>query len=225
MSAIWYLTMVERKFAYWLFDLDNTLYPPESGLFDVVDGRINKYLQTFFDVPPRETGKLRKHYFRTYGLTLIGLMRERKADPEHYLEYVHRVPVKRYLKRDHGLLKTLQSIAAPKAIFTNGSRSHSLAVMGALGVSEVFREIFDIASTGYIPKPDPRSYRLVLERLGVEGGRTVLVEDMPVNLAPARALGMTTILVGKGQRGGDSAADHMIASLDALPGLLSELGA
>jgi putative hydrolase of the HAD superfamily len=225
MCAIWYRTTVERRFGYWLFDLDNTLYPRESGLFDAVDGRINEYLQTFYDVPPRETGKLRRYYFRTYGLTLIGLMRERKADPGHYLEYVHRVPVERYLKRDPGLLETLQSIAAPKAIFTNGSRSHSLAVMGALGVSEVFREIFDIASTGYIPKPDPRSYRTVLERLGVEGERTVLVEDMPLNLAPARDLGMTTILVGKGERSGESAADHIIASLDALPGLLAELGA
>jgi FMN phosphatase YigB (HAD superfamily) len=46
-----------------------------------------------------------------------------------------------------------------------------------------------------------------------------------VNLAPAKELGMTTILVGNGQRGGGSAADHVIASLDALPGLLSELGA
>lgn len=217
--------MVGRRLGYWLFDLDNTLYPPESGLFDAIDGRINKYLRTFCDVLPQETGKLRKHYFRTYGLTLVGLMRERKADPEHYLEYVHRVPVERYLKPDRRLLETLRSIAAPKAIFTNGSRSHSQAVMEALGVSEVFREIFDIASTGYIPKPDPRSYRMVLDRLGIEGDRTVLVEDLPVNLAPARDLGMTTILVGNGQRGGESAADHVIASLDALPGLLSELGA
>jgi putative hydrolase of the HAD superfamily len=44
-------------------------------------------------------------------------------------------------------------------------------------------------------KPDPRIYVLVCERLGVEPANAVFLDDLGVNLKPARALGMTTIKV------------------------------
>ena len=206
---------------YWLFDLDNTLYPQSSGLFDAIDGRINRYLQRFFDLGPEAADTVRRDYFRKYGLTLVGLMEERAADPHHYLEYVHRVPVGDYLGPNPRLREMLEAIEAPKAIFTNGSRRHSEAVTAALGVSAAFEEIFDIASTGFIPKPDPRSYRTVLESLGVEGARTVMVEDLPRNLPPAKELGMTTILVRGGGEGRAAGADFTIGEIENLTGLLA----
>ncbi len=185
-----------KKPGYWLFDLDNTLYPVESGLFSAIDRRINLYLEEFFGVDRERADGVRREYFEKYGLTLLGLMQERGADPSHYLEYVHRVPVTEYLRPNLRLREVLRSIEAPKSIFTNGSRRHSEAVTSALGVSGLFENIFDIRELGYIPKPDPRSYRAVLDRLGVPGDEAVLVEDLPRNLSPAMDLGMTTILVG-----------------------------
>jgi putative hydrolase of the HAD superfamily len=44
-------------------------------------------------------------------------------------------------------------------------------------------------------KPDPRIYELVLERLDVGASETVFLDDLGINLKPARALGMTTIKV------------------------------
>jgi putative hydrolase of the HAD superfamily len=44
-------------------------------------------------------------------------------------------------------------------------------------------------------KPDPKIYELVLDRLGVAAEATVFLDDLGINLKPARAMGMTTIKV------------------------------
>jgi putative hydrolase of the HAD superfamily len=44
-------------------------------------------------------------------------------------------------------------------------------------------------------KPDPAIYRLVCDELGIEPQEAVFLDDLGVNLKPARALGMTTIKV------------------------------
>ncbi len=46
-----------------------------------------------------------------------------------------------------------------------------------------------------IRKPDPRIYDLILSRLGVAATEAVFLDDLGINLKPARALGMTTIKV------------------------------
>ena len=44
-------------------------------------------------------------------------------------------------------------------------------------------------------KPDPRIYELVLSKLGVDAAEAVYLDDLGINLKPARAMGMTTIKV------------------------------
>ena len=59
-------------------------------------------------------------------------------------------------------------------------------------------ELFDVvveSSIEGIRKPDPRIYRLTCERLGVEPASAVFLDDLGVNLKPARAMGMLTIKV------------------------------
>lgn len=206
---------------HWLFDLDNTVYPLSSGLFSLIDERINMYLEEFcgFDGPQADV--TRKDYFRRYGLTLLGLMTEHDTDPSHYLEYVHRVPVTDILRPNGELRRILLSIGSPKSIFTNGSAEHSRTVLGALGLEDLFGDIFDIAAGDYIPKPDGRAYRRVLDALGADAGRSVLVEDLAQNLPPAKALGMTTILVGEGCPG--EGADYVVGAIEEIEGILPEI--
>ncbi|MBM3670876.1 MAG: HAD-IA family hydrolase [Actinobacteria bacterium] len=62
----------------------------------------------------------------------------------------------------------------------------------------VLGELFDAIVESYIVglrKPDPRIYELVCERLDVTPDEAVFLDDLGVNLKPARALGMTTIKV------------------------------
>jgi putative hydrolase of the HAD superfamily len=44
-------------------------------------------------------------------------------------------------------------------------------------------------------KPEAKFYQLALERLGIEPQQAVYLDDLGINLKPARALGMTTIRV------------------------------
>jgi epoxide hydrolase-like predicted phosphatase len=57
-------------------------------------------------------------------------------------------------------------------------------------------ELFDgavISGEVGIRKPAPEMYRLGAERIGVEAGACVFVDDLPFNLAPAAELGMATV--------------------------------
>ena len=80
-------------------------------------------------------------------------------------------------------------------MFTNGSVAHAERVLGRLGVAEHFAEIFDIAAADFIPKPEPASYEALVTRHDIKPRRAAMFEDIPRNLKPAAALGMTTVLV------------------------------
>lgn len=74
--------------------------------------------------------------------------------------------------------------------------------------------LFDIvieSSREGIRKPDPRIYQLACERLGVNPPATVFLDDLGINLKPARALGMQTIKVEN--------EDQALAELAAITGL------
>ena len=210
-----------RANAEWLFDLDNTLYPPETGLFGAVDARITEFLVTHLGLAGPAADALRRRYHDEYGITLVGLMEEHGTEPHHYLDFVHHVPVGDYLGPEPMLREPIGGLPGRRSIFTHGSRRHALAVLSALGLDGLFEEIFDIVALGFRPKPDPATYRTVLERLGAEPPRAILLDDLERNLAPARDLGMRTVLVGA--RGPSPGADFAIVSLQELPGILPRL--
>jgi putative hydrolase of the HAD superfamily len=205
----------------WLFDLDNTLYPPETGLFGAVDARINDFLAQHLGLAGPAADELRRRYHDEYGITLVGLMREHGTEPHRYLDFVHGVPVGDYLAPDAALHALIAGLPGRRSIFTNGSRRHALAVLAALGVDGLFEEIFDIVALGFRPKPDPATYRAVLARLGAAPGRTILLDDLERNLAPAREIGIRTVLVGADAPGPD--ADFAIRTLLDLPTILPRL--
>jgi FMN phosphatase YigB (HAD superfamily) len=61
-------------------------------------------------------------------------------------------------------------------------------------VADRFGRIFDIASTGYVPKPEAGAYRTVADALAIPPGAILHVDDLPANVAAAEGLGMTCIL-------------------------------
>jgi len=80
-------------------------------------------------------------------------------------------------------------------------------------VAEVMA-LFDLvveSSLEGIRKPDPRIYQLTCERLGVAPARAVFLDDLGINLKPAKELGMRTIKV--------LAEDQAIRELAELTGL------
>ena len=61
-------------------------------------------------------------------------------------------------------------------------------------VLKLFKFVVESSEAG-VRKPDPRIYRMACDKLGVDPCEAVYLDDLGINLKPARALGMTTIKV------------------------------
>jgi putative hydrolase of the HAD superfamily len=95
-------------------------------------------------------------------------------------------------------LQAIKAAGLPLALLTNNFVTGDAATMGprdevaeALGL---FDHVIESSKAG-VRKPDPAAYQLVLDVLGVEARHVVFLDDLGINLKPARALGMTTIKV------------------------------
>lgn len=179
---------------FWVFDLDNTLYPASSNLFAQIDARMKAFIARAFDISTEDAFKLQKKYYHDYGTTLRGLMVHDGIDPEIFLSYVHDIDHS-VLQPDAALDSALENLPGRKFVYTNGSARHAAAVTDRLGISHHFTGIFDIRASDYIPKPDPASYTDFIARHGVAPKRAVMFEDSHKNLKPAADLGMATVFV------------------------------
>jgi putative hydrolase of the HAD superfamily len=80
----------------------------------------------------------------------------------------------------------------------------------AKDVMALFDHVIESAKTG-IRKPDPRIYEMMCETLKVSPDACIYLDDLGVNLKPARAMGMATIKVESGAQA--------IAELEKLTGM------
>jgi putative hydrolase of the HAD superfamily len=183
----------------WVFDLDNTLYPASSGLFNQVSQRMTVYIAEYFAISHDDARERQRSLFMQYGTTLRGLMTEHGLDPDPFLDHVHRVDFE-LVQPNQELALKLGLLPGRKIIFTNSSRFHAERVMERLGITQHFEDVFDISDADYIPQPDRECYAMLLDRHGVEPATACMVDDIAVNLVPAKALGMTTVwLKGEGE--------------------------
>lgn len=193
----------------WIFDLDNTLYPASANLFPQIDARISRYIAEKLALPLDQAYALQKRYFHEKGTTLAGLMAEHGVDPHDYLAFVHDVEMD-VLEHDAPLAAAIARLPGRKLIFTNGDAPYARRVLGKLGLGEAFEAIHDIHATDYVPKPQPSIYRGLCAAYDIDPRTALFVEDMARNLAPAKAIGMTTVWVNNGsEQGPGPAADYI----------------
>ncbi|HVO16036.1 MAG TPA: pyrimidine 5'-nucleotidase [Alphaproteobacteria bacterium] len=178
----------------WVFDLDNTLYPASSNLFVQVDQRMKAYIGTLFGVDRDEAHRIQKSLFLAYGTTMRGLMTEHGVDPRQFLDFVHAIDHSQ-LEPNPALGAALARLPGRKYIFTNASTDHADRVLARLGIAEHFMGTFDIVAADFLPKPNPECYEQMLKAHGIEAGRSAMFDDIPKNLEPAAALGMTTVWI------------------------------
>ena len=103
---------------FWVFDLDNTLYPAATDLFAQVDLRIRDYVADLLSLPNDEAYLLQKRYFVDYGTTMRGLMDNHGVDPLHYMDFVHDIDLSP-VKPDAVLDAALERLPGRKVVFTN----------------------------------------------------------------------------------------------------------
>jgi putative hydrolase of the HAD superfamily len=179
----------------WLFDLDNTLYPAESGFMAEVTGRMTDFVQKVTGLPRDQAFRLQKDYLAEHGLTLRGLMLNHGVDPAEFHAIFHDMSLEA-LAQDPDLVGALSRLPGRRLIFTNADDIHAERVLARLGLADLFDGVFHIASSGYVPKPSPEAFARMSAAHAIDPGATAFFEDSERNLQPAAALGMTTVLVG-----------------------------
>lgn len=179
---------------HWVFDLDNTLYPPEARLFDQIEARMTAWVMRALSVDVAEADRLRNHYWQQYGTTLAGLMAEHGMDPQDYLVNVHDISFAG-LRPDPDLRARIADLPGRRIVYTNGSAPYAEQVLAARGLSGIFDAVYGVEHAGYHPKPRRAAFETVFARDGLAPTRAAMFEDDPRNLAAPHEMGMRTVLV------------------------------
>lgn len=204
---------------YLIFDLDDTLYPPTSGVWDAIGARINQFLLDNLKLTPDNVNEVRQYLFHTYGTTLRGLQTEYGIDPYKYLNYVHNIPLETFLQPNPALKQMLKKLSSRKVIFTNSDQNHALRVLGQLALDGVFERIVDVLDVAPYCKPQPEAFEKALHLMGKpDPARCLVVDDSVKNIQTAREMGFKTILVGS-HNGSAKAAHAQLDTIMDLPQL------
>jgi len=195
------------------FDLDDTLYPSESGLWEAILYRMQLFMAEKVGLSWDVIPDLRRQYFQTYGTTLRGLQKHYKVNTDEYLAFVHDLPLENYLKPAPELHSLLMSLPQRRWIFTNADIDHATRVLRFLGLDDCFQGIIDIRATGFACKPERAAYQRALELAGeMDAHSCVMFDDSATNLMVAHQMGFTTVLVGH-QKPNDSVIDYWVRDL------------
>jgi putative hydrolase of the HAD superfamily len=178
----------------WIFDLDNTLYPADNGLWPAIEQRITLFLIAHSGLDGASARALQRYYYQRHGTTLRGLIDEDFKGAADFLEFVHDID-RSGLAPNPELALELARLPGRKLIFTNGSRDHALRTVEQLGLEGLFEDAFDIVAAGLTPKPAGAAYDLFFRAHGVDPARAAMFEDIAKNLVVPRTRGMTTVLV------------------------------
>jgi putative hydrolase of the HAD superfamily len=181
-----------RHVRHWVFDLDNTLYRADSGVFARIDARMTEFVGGYLKLDRDAARALQKTLYRDHGTTMNGLIRLYGMDPEPYLDFVHQIDLSD-LMADEALAFAIERLPGRRYVFTNGCARHAERILERLGLSHLFDNIWDIRTIGFVPKPDAAAYRSILAHGGFAPKEAAMFDDIARNLVEAHALGMTTV--------------------------------
>lgn len=202
----------------WVFDLDNTLYPPSARLFDLIEVRMTAWVMKELKVNKAEADRLRVHYWETHGTTLAGLMREHGVAPEGYLVDVHDISMES-LTPDPVLAQTIRALPGRRIVYTNGCAPYAERVLAARGLSNLFDAVYGVEHAGFLPKPERAAFDTVFAIDGLNPATSAMFEDDARNLAAPHDMGMRTVHVAPERDQGD----HVHYHTDDLGGFLVRL--
>lgn len=203
---------------YVLFDLDDTLYTNDTGLFKELGTRLVYWVSQQLHISPEESAVLRREYFQAYGTMMRGLLLHHpEVSVDAYLDYVHDIDVSRYIAPNPALDDLLSRLPVPKAVFTNSIANWAERILQQLGVRHHFTHVIDVRAVDYQCKPHPHAFERALEILGTPASDCVMVDDQVSYLRGAVAAGMRTLLVHPGAQAVDGIDYAVDTILDIEP--------
>ena len=211
----------------WIFDLDNTLHNATAHIFPRINRAMTQYVQTHLNLSEADANALRHTYWRRYGATILGLIRHHDTDPAHFLWHTHQFPdLHNVLVAEPLLRATLTRLPGRKFVFSNAPVHYAEAVLRALGIIDLFSDVYTIEHTGFQPKPDTFGFLRLCRNHHLRPRRCIMVEDNLDNLRTAKRLGMKTVWVsaaGTLRGGAPGYVDHTVRSVARLTGRLARV--
>ncbi len=208
------------KFKTIFFDLDDTLYSHESGLWIAIKDRIQLFMHEELGMIWEEIPSIRDHYFETYGTTLRGIQANYDVDELAYHNYVHQIELGDYIAPDPDLVAVLEQLPQRKIIFTSADAGHAERVLAHMQIRQHFDELLDIFALKPHAKPQHQAFRRAFQLTGESDPSVcVMVDDLPKTTRAAREFGMYSIL--KGTKGSDDDANARLHNWKDFPTILN----
>ena len=188
---------LNKEINTWIFDLDNTLYSADSGIFQQVHELMGKFVSSHLDIGIEDAKIMQKKYYKQHGTTLRGMMDNHGVDPDHFLAEVHKLDYS-IVGPNHKLNEQLKKLQGRKIIYTNANMQHALDVLERIELSNFFDEIYDIKMANYIPKPELAPYEQMVKQFDIETKSSAMFDDIAKNLVPAKNVGFTSVWIDAG---------------------------
>ena len=185
------------KIDTWIFDLDNTLYSADSGIFQQVHDLMGKFVSKHLNVERKKAQEIQRKYYKQHGTTLRGMMDNHGVDPEYFLKEVHKLDYS-IVDSNKKLNEELKKLKGRKIVYTNANLQHALDVLDRIELSNFFDYIFDIKMANYIPKPDLQPYKQIIKDFNLNPSTSAMFDDIAKNLVPAKKVGFTSIWINVG---------------------------
>ncbi|KAG0039802.1 hypothetical protein BGZ82_006655 [Podila clonocystis] len=201
------------------FDIDNTLYPKDSGIPDLMKEKIEEYFKNaVFD--HGDVQQLSYRYYIDYGLAIRGLVLHH---PDEKVDGA--LPLEEILQKNIPLRDMIKSLNIEKKwLFTNAGKEHAERVVKCLGLEGLFDGLTycDYNDKSFTCKPDAESYRKAMREAGVvHASNCYFVDDSAANCDKAMDIGWTAVHVAD-----DPVVSNyghfQIASIMELPNVLPE---
>ena len=223
------MNLKEKK--YLLLDLDGVCYGSHNGyplekVFGMVSKRMTKFIQEKLHLDEKKAKELQTNYFYKYNTSLNGLMIHHDIVGEEFLKYVHDIDIS-FMKEDKIMRNELELLDMEKFIFTNGSAEHAKNILTHLGIYDLFgrEKVFDIQDAGYVPKPEAKTFDLMVNKFGINPKETIYIEDIAKNLSIGHERGCTTVWLINDEQFGkiDSDKDYISHKIENLSLFLKEI--
>jgi len=220
-----------KEMKYLLLDLDGVCYGSHNGyplekVFGLVSKRMTLFIQEKLGLDEKKAKELQTNYFYKYNTSLNGLMLHHNVIGDEFLKYVHDIDIS-FMKEDKILRSELENLDMEKFIFTNGSAEHAQNILTRLGIYDLFgkEKVFDIKDAGYVPKPEARTFDLMVKKFGIKPKETIYIEDIAKNLSIGFEKGCTTVWLINDEHFGkiDSDKDYISHKIENLSLFLKEI--
>jgi len=183
------------RFTTIFFDLDDTLYPSNTGLWLAIKERMNLYMRERMGFPEDQIAHIREKYFLQYGTTLRGLQAHHQIDVQDFLAFVHDLPLREYLTPNPNLRALIASLPTRNLIFTNADSAHADRVLTVLGLRDLFDIVVDVNAIAPYCKPMPESFQIAMQAAGEsDPSKCVMIDDIHRTTSAASKAGLFSIL-------------------------------